>query len=195
VSIANSEASIGGPARRAGRRIRESNLKILNNPTLVEDAESLTDLLVNMLHLAKQYDWHFEDCLGLAREYYLQEDRPRVVKGEMRLDRQIMTVARTVADYFNVEISSVLKADRRERFAWPRQVAMMLSFELIAGTDYESIGLTFRKSRTAVHHAVARVRSICETEKIRALDVSLLRERVTSVLEASATGSAIEEAS
>lgn len=166
----------------------ESNLAILNNPTLVTDAASLADLLTNLMHLAKHEGWGFEDCLELARQYFANEDRPRASAKDQRLSIRFAIIKTEVARFFEVPETVMWGKTRKREFEWPRLVAMSLCFELVPEATYRAVRQDFNlKDHGTIVNACKRVSDICDTEPAERAKVLQLRELVAALLQGAAS--------
>jgi chromosomal replication initiator protein len=85
-----------------------------------------------------------------------------------------------VASYYRIKVNYMWSAQRSREVARPRQIAMFLSRELTPQSLPE-IGRRFgRRDLTTVMYAIARVEQLMEDCYEIALDVEILRERLTA---------------
>lgn len=90
-----------------------------------------------------------------------------------RLDR----IAEMVANYFGITLHALMSRNRQQHFAWPRQIAMYISYANTTAC-YETIASHFRRrAHSTVIQACRTVRDRMDTEpKTRALVESLIQE-------------------
>lgn len=83
---------------------------------------------------------------------------------EGRLRLSIESIQRTVADYYELRLTDILGRRRPENIAFPRQVAMYLSREIL-GSSLSTIGDAFGgRDHGTVLHACRQVRDRMETD-------------------------------
>jgi chromosomal replication initiator protein len=93
-----------------------------------------------------------------------------------------------VASYYRIRVNYMWSAQRSRDVARPRQIAMFLSRELTPQSLPE-IGRRFgRRDHTTVMYAIARVEQLIEEDHEIALDVAVLRERLTADAETTNAG-------
>lgn len=88
-------------------------------------------------------------------------------------------IQRTVAAYYGLDPALMVSAQRRQSVSHPRQVAMFLSAQLTPKSLPE-IGRRFGgRDHTTVMHAIRAVTHRLEADAEIALDVAVLRERLS----------------
>lgn len=70
-------------------------------------------------------------------------------------------LARSAADFFNVELNELKSSCRKDKFAWPRNVCMYIAHE--KGTPKSTIGRFWNRDRTIVYNSVKRVNERLES--------------------------------
>ncbi len=81
----------------------------------------------------------------------------------------IAEIQRETAAQFGLSQDELLSSRRTRRYAWPRQVAMVLSREL-TNQSYLRIGRNFGKDHTTVLHAVRQVKERADENEQRKMD-------------------------
>jgi chromosomal replication initiator protein len=87
----------------------------------------------------------------------------------------LSTIARSVADSFQVPASELRSLGRAKRSILPRQVAMLLARELSGRPSAEIAKFFGRKNHTTVVHACTRTRALLARDPALARDVDRLR--------------------
>jgi len=94
-----------------------------------------------------------------------------------------MTIARiqtVVADYYGFDNEHMRSSDRHRRYAYPRQIAMLLARELTKAS-LPDIGSRFGgKHHTTVIHGIRNAKSNIETDPDWRRDYDALRERLAA---------------
>lgn len=76
---------------------------------------------------------------------------------------KVAIIQRVVAESFNLSVKKMLSRKRPEYIAWPRQIAMSLSYEF-SGLSTPKIGICFDRHHGAVLSAIDRVHDRYFTE-------------------------------
>lgn len=86
-------------------------------------------------------------------------------------------IKRLTAEWFQISIQDLDSPKRPEHIAWPRQVAMALTFQL-AVRNASATGREFHKKHQTVLWAIKRVSDRCETEPNTKRSIEELRNRI-----------------
>jgi len=106
---------------------------------------------------------------------------PDALRSEQR--KSVETIQKIVADEFELPSHSVLlSASTKQSLAWPRHVAMFMSY-MYSGLGTPEIAKLFnREDHSTISHASKRVRNEQATNKKRAAVVEVIRLRVAEAL-------------
>ena len=110
----------------------------------------------------------------------LAEDVLRDLIGKERLQPiNIEVVLRAVAEHFDVRIADLRSRNRQRQVAYPRQLAMYLSKEMISKLSYAEIGEALGgKDHSTVLYAVQKVGKECKNDKATAQLISILQRKI-----------------
>lgn len=110
----------------------------------------------------------------------------------MTAPARILTVAKikqTVALYYELPVRMMTSHDRHRAFAWPRQIAMLLTRRMItrpcanpekrAPIIYSDIAHLFDREESTVHHGIERAEHRIATDP----DTARAVREITAVLE------------
>lgn len=95
---------------------------------------------------------------------------------------EIEAVKTAVAEFYNMDVEALemphnCPGAKKSEYAWPRQVAMMLAYDL-TGASLTIVGAAFDRDTTSVTHACKAVKDVCSTSSTTRLEISEVRARV-----------------
>ncbi len=78
---------------------------------------------------------------------------------------RVTFIKELVGKYYGVTVTEMNSKKRPDHIAWPRQIAMMLSYETIRTASSTYVGIKFGgRDHATVLHAIKHVKERCEIE-------------------------------
>jgi len=88
-----------------------------------------------------------------------------------------LVIQSAVSEEFQISRQALMSRSRLEFLSWPRQIAMVLTRQMI-GLSLDKVGELFSRDHRTVFCAEQRVRARCETEPSTRQRIERLRERI-----------------
>lgn len=118
--------------------------------------------------------------LDRARDLNMLLSKFLKAKAQTAEAKKVRAIQECVMEHYGLNCETFASVARDETYAWPRQVAMFLSREMVPALSRTEIGNEFGRDSSTVSHAVNRVSdrmSVCPKSKS---DVEALRRKLSS---------------